>query len=297
VQFDSTAARYKCMNCLEVVLCELCESKCVHNPIHLLVKLRIPTDQLSLEQQLIFTSHIEDCKERAKAKAQKKEIRKAMRKEKIEEIKKKQERIKARKERIRRRALARKKMAETKREKARAKKEKKQSAVPEVVPLVGLESAVVNSLPSVEQPVEAAGVLTSIVDPIPPEEVIASESVTETVIEDVKQQEPPKEDAPNQSEGTLSIDAPQLVAEQEQSWSVLDIMNSFYRMTNTSGTARTAEAEPQINVNDYRIQGISFRQKLDELESMGFTDRNRNIVVLVKHLANLERAVEELVSS
>jgi len=188
-------------------------------------------------------------------------------------------------------------MAETKREKARAKKEKKQSAVPEVVPLVGLESAVVNSLPSVEQPVEAAGVLTSIVDPIPPEEVIASESVTETVIEDVKQQEPPKEDAPNQSEGTLSIDAPQLVAEQEQSWSVLDIMNSFYRVTNTSGTARTAEAEPQINVNDYRIQGISFRQKLDELESMGFTDRNRNIVVLVKHLANLERAVEELVSS
>jgi len=299
-KFVYGAARFKCINCLDIVLCEECEAKCVHNPIHLLVKLRSP--DLSLKQQLIFTSHIEDSKERAAAKNKKKEIRKAMKEEKIQEMKKKEERIKSRKERLRRRNLARKKLEETKRDKRRIKKEKKQIgiAVADVVPTVELESAVLlNNIPSVEPTsVDAAGVLTQsilasleelIPSPVAQEiEGTSAAVVEETVVpieeasgDQPKEIVPQTEPEPSTNDGT----------ENTEPWSIYNMISSFRLLP-----ARDENTQ-QVNISDYRIAGIAFRQKLDELERMGFTDRNRNIVVLVKHLSNLERAVEELVSS
>jgi len=296
-KFENGAARFKCMNCLEAVLCEICESKCVHNPIHLLVKLR--STDLSLKQQLIFASHIEDSKERAAAKNKKKEIRKAMKQEKVKELKKKEERVKARKERLRRRALARKKFEETKRDKRRIKKGKKQRAVADVVPLIALESAVLlSNIPAVEPtPVEAAGVLASLEESIVcpavvPEIEVASEVlVEETVVpmEEASIEQPTQVDPPivEQESSTSTSQA----SEEPEHWSIYNLVSSFKLFPGREENRTT------LNVSDYRITGISFRQKLDELERMGFTDRNRNIVVLAKHLANLERAVEELVSS
>jgi len=287
------AARFKCINCLDVVLCEACEAKCVHNPIHLLVKLRSP--DLSLKQQLIFASHIEDSKERAAAKNKKKEIRKAMKRERVQEMKKKEERIKARKERLRRRTLARKKIEDTKRDKRRIKKEKKQSAVAEVVPMVALQSAVLlNNMPSVEPTsVEAAGVLDSFEDissPVVQEIEGSSEAVVEEtvvpIVEEVVSIDQPTEIDPPKTEQETSTNG-----STEERWSIYNIVSSLKLFPGREDNTQ------QLNISDYRITGISFGQKLEELERMGFTDRNRNIVVLVKHLANLERAVEELVSS
>jgi len=279
--FDSTAVRYKCINCLDVVLCESCETKSVHNPIHLLVKLRLPCNQLALKQQLIFTSHIEDSKEKAAAKSQRKDIRKAMRQERAKELKKKEERINARRDRLRRGMICQN----------RTKKEKKRRRLPEVLPLV--------------EPEETTSVVPPVVDPVPVEAaagVLAIDIVSDLVSEPVVAEEdsviePPKEvDVPVESEADSVVpvvDAPELVEEQEQSWSLSNLMSGFRLLP---GAPREG-ATPQVDVSDYRIQGISFVQKLEELENMGFTDKNRNILVLVKHLANLERAVEELVSS
>jgi len=278
--FDSIAVRYKCINCLDVVLCESCESKSVHNPIHLLVKLRLPCNQLALKQQLIFTSHIEDSKEKAAAKSQRKDIRKAMRQERAKELKKKEERINARRDRLRRGMIRQN----------RNKKEKKRRRLPEVLPLV--------------EPEETSSVVPPVVDPVPVEaaagvlaieETAVSEPVSEPVVaEEDTVVEPPKEvDVPVESESDTVVPVvdTQFVEEQEQSWSLSNLMSGFRLLP---GAPR--EATPQVDVSDYRIQGISFVQKLEELENMGFTDKNRNILVLVKHLANLERAVEELVS-
>jgi len=290
-KFVYGAARFKCINCLDIVLCEECEAKCVHNPIHLLVKLRSP--DLSLKQQLIFTSHIEDSKERVAAKNIKKDIRKAMKEERMQELKKKEERIKARKERLRRRNLARKKLEETKRDKRRIKKEKKQRAVADVVPTVELESAVLlNNMPSVEPtPVEAAGVLDSFEEqefPVIQEIEGTSAAVAEETVVPIEEASVDQHFAPPQTEPEPSSNNG---TEDTEPWSIYNYVSSFRLLT-----TRDANTQ-QLNISDYRIAGISFRQKLDELERMGFTDRNRNIVVLVKHLANLERAVEELVSS
>jgi len=294
-KFVYGAARFKCINCLDIVLCEECESKCVHNAIHLLVKLRSPN--LSLKQQLIFTSHIEDSKERVAAKNKKKEIRKAMKEERMQEQRKKEDRIKARKERLRRRNLARKKLEETKRDKRlRIKKEKKQRAVSDVVPTLELESAVLlNNMPSVEFTcVEAAGVLDSLEEQVssPVVQEIEGTSVAvveETVvpIEEASVDQPTEIDPPQ----TEPEPAANNGTEDTEPWSIYNIVSSFRLLPGRDDNTQ------QVNISDYRIAGISFRQKLDELERMGFTDRNRNIVVLVKHLANLERAVEELVSS
>jgi len=305
--FVDPVARYKCINCLEVVLCESCEAKSVHNPIHLLVKLRQPISDLSLKQQLIFTSHIEDEKEKALAKAQNKAIRRAMREAKEASQKKKEERLKARKERMKRRTIVRiKKLEENreKREKLRLKKKGKkhsQSAASgasvDVIPLVPLQNAVLH-IPSVEPTsiASSVGLLHAFVDPVEdpaPQEIVEEVTEFEEIVDlnnNVESNDQPKE-SDLSSVTVVDVEAPQFVEEQEQSWSVFNLMTGFKVLTGLT-------PENQIvNVNDYRIQGIAFSKKLEELEAMGFADRNKNIVVLMKHLSNLERAVEELISS
>jgi len=303
--FGDPAARYKCINCLEVVLCESCEAKSVHNPIHLLVKLRQPISELSLKQQLIFTSHIEDGKERALAKAQNKAIRRAMREAKEASQKKKEERLKARKERMKRRTIVRiKKLEENreKREKLRLKKKGKKNAQSaasgvsvDVIPLVPLQNAVLH-IPSVEPTsiASSVGLLPALVDPVEdpaPQEIVEEVAEFEEIVDfngGILESADPllEEDAVSE----VDVEAPLVVEEQEQSWSVFNLMNGFKHLT---GLTQENQA---INVNDYRIQGIAFSKKLEELEAMGFADRSRNIVVLMKHLSNLERAVEELIS-
>jgi len=305
--FADPVARYKCINCLEVVLCESCEAKSVHNPIHLLVKLRQPLGELSLKQQLIFTSHIEDGKERALAKAQNKAIRRAMREAKEASQKKKEERLKARKERMKRRTIVRiKKLEENreKREKLRLKKKGKKHAqsatsgvTVDVVPLVPLQNAILH-IPSVEPTsiASSVGLLPAFVDPVEdpaPQEIVEEVAEFEEIV-DLDSNIVESFDKPNESEPIsleVDVEAPQVLEEQEQSWSVFNLMNGFKVLTGLT------QENQVINVNDYRIQGIAFSKKLEELEAMGFADRSRNIVVLMKHLSNLERAVEELIAS
>lgn len=301
-KFSATAARFKCMNCLEVVLCESCESKCVHNPIHLLVKLRQPSSQLSLMQQLIFTSHIEDSKEKLIAKAQTKAIRRALREVDENSRKKKEERMKARKERMKRRAVSRCKKLEENREKREKLRLKKAAAAT-------VESA--EDIPALV-PVEPFTLNTS--TPVNVVEPVRDASPQPLVEEVVKEQDSvaPVADEPESPETEVKeefvdVETSEAVEEEKveeesdevetQPWNVLGLMNSFKIITGRNNTAETASGSPTpVKVNNYRIQGFSFAKKLEELEAMGFTDKSKNVVVLMKNLSNLERAVDELTS-
>ena len=80
------------------------------------------------------------------------------------------------------------------------------------------------------------------------------------------------------------------VTNNEGNWtSFMNLFAGSWRSNNNDNTL-----ERRVNVNDYRIQGIAFQNKLDQLEAMGFTDRSRNMILLAKNLANLERTVEDL---
>ena len=39
--------RFKCSNCVDFDLCEQCENLCVHDPLHLVLKIRVPVAPLS----------------------------------------------------------------------------------------------------------------------------------------------------------------------------------------------------------------------------------------------------------
>lgn len=121
------AVYYKCINCLNVELCERCESECCHTPNHLLVKLRVPLDALTLKQRIIFASHLLDPAERQIARKQKKELRSQ---QSSEHIKRQEERRKERAQKKLQRLEQKMTVKKLKTEKKRRQKVKKLKKIP-----------------------------------------------------------------------------------------------------------------------------------------------------------------------
>jgi len=310
---------YKCINCIDTLLCESCESIGVHDCTHLLVKLRIPFESLPLKQQLVFTEYVLNQDHKLAANQKKKELRRMIRAK--EKIQSKAERVKARKERIRRRFEVKKKLDEkakrtTKKVVPKAKKTKK------VVKKEGIPATVSEPVPQplVEEIVNDLFVSPEAIPvPVPetvPEIVSAPvlfdsalfgvEEIEEPVIAEQTQKIEELVDIPQIEEvddlvicETKEIDLPVEEKKDDQAWNFYDVVSGSIKdigdtlSSTVSGVTTALTPSPE----DHRIQGIAFRQKLDALESMGFTDRNRNILLLVKNLASLETTVDELVSS
>eukprot|EP01089_Gocevia_fonbrunei_P009171 TRINITY_DN2117_c0_g1_i2.p1 TRINITY_DN2117_c0_g1~~TRINITY_DN2117_c0_g1_i2.p1 ORF type:complete len:429 (-),score=124.29 TRINITY_DN2117_c0_g1_i2:63-1349(-) len=285
---------FKCVNCMDILLCEDCESNAVHDCTHLLVKLRIPFETLPLKQQLIFTEHILNQEHRSIANQKRKELRKMIRTK--EKVQTKADRVKARKERIRRRFEAKKKLDEkakrsvkksvgkSKKSKKNPKKEGVLATVDEPAPqpLVdeiddGFVTLVESPLPTVEEieePIVAE-------QPERLEEIAEVPSLEEAEVDPIVTEEELEEEE-----------------EEEEAWGFYDMITGLKGIGETLGsTVAGVLSSSEDSEEQHRIQGIAFRQKLEALETMGFTDKNKNILLLVKHLANLEATVDDLVAS
>jgi len=196
-------------------------------------------------------------------------------------MKNKEERIRARKDRIRRRIQAKKKLDEkakrvTKKCSKKSKANKKSAALPVPVTAEPL------SQPELEEVVFQTP--DSEVEVTPVEVVVVS-------FDDFSVSEPEEQSNETDVVDFVEVDEPQPESE-EKSW---DLYRSFTDTVNSAVSGVTNALNP--TAEDHRIQGIAFRQKLDALEGMGFTDKNRNILLLVKNLASLESTVSELVET
>jgi hypothetical protein len=298
---------FKCVNCMDLILCEECESKAVHDCTHLLVKLRIPFETLPLKQQLIFTEHILNQEQRSIANQKRKELRKMIRTK--EKIQTKADRVKARKERIRRRFEAKKKLDEKAKRSAKkssskskkSKKNTKKEGVPATVdepapqPLVDdidgfvnigstIESSFFDDIAYIEAPVESPlPTVEEIEEPVVAEQPERIEEIAE--VPSLVENEPLIEDAEAEEK------------QEEDVWGFYDMISGLKGIGETLGSTVAGVLSSSEDEEQHRIQGIAFRQKLEALESMGFADKNKNILLLVKHLANLEATVDDLVSS
>jgi len=265
---------FKCINCFDFLLCKDCESNAEHDTSHLMVKLRVPVQNLSLKQQLIFTRYVMDSEQKKLAAQQKLELLKCIKTKDLEtKIKNKEDRIRARKERIRRRIQAKKKLDEKAKRVCSKKCTKKGKNNKKLVAALPIPvTAEPLAQPELEEVVFEAPELEEEITPV--ENILI-------FFDDV-------EDEAGQPKEIDYIGS----KEQVESW---DLYKSFTD-TVTSAVSGVANALSP-NAEDHRIQGIAFRQKLDALEGMGFTDRNRNIILLVKNLASLEATVGELLEA
>eukprot|EP01088_Endostelium_zonatum_P000840 TRINITY_DN11097_c0_g1_i1.p1 TRINITY_DN11097_c0_g1~~TRINITY_DN11097_c0_g1_i1.p1 ORF type:complete len:424 (-),score=110.52 TRINITY_DN11097_c0_g1_i1:117-1388(-) len=274
---------YRCINCFGFSICETCEASNLHDPTHLLVKISKSVEELPLKQQLIFTQHIEGpTSDRTLAKNQSKELRRAIR---DASLRRKEQR--ARKERSSQRRCW----------KSGKKPSSSSAAVVDVLPLVNCETAVVAVAPVVEETIQIQEVLVPVapVDPTPQEAVedFCVDSYLPGSLESatVNEVEPEVREVE-----IISNEVEEDVDDEEQEEEVVEQdeeVEGGWNLMGLLGWTR-GNQDRTVNVNDYRIQGIAFQNKLDKLEAMGFTDRNRNMILLAKNLANLERTVEDL---
>lgn len=244
--------RYKCLNCLDVILCEYCERQEVHDPSHLLVKLRVSVQNLPLKQQLVFFSHIEDPVQRLEGRQKRKELRQALKLERRE--KRKQERLEKKRARKLARAL-------------------KKAELQEFVMVTSSGTQESLRVPEEQQPQpEVPGV---------PEEIPPLDLPPPVCPNEVQEEE---EDA------TETVN--------EEDWSVTSLLDGFQVVPPgkpQEEQEQDEETEKTLDLDSLQIRGFAFGEKLAALEKMGFGDRNKNILLLVKNLLSLEATVEDLV--
>jgi len=283
-------ARYKCINCVDV-LCDYCEENQLHDPSHLLVKLRVPVDQLPLKQQIVFVSHIEDPTLRNDARIKRKELRTALKAERRE--RRKQERLNAKKEKKLARRAERKQARLARKQKELDKK---------------LAVAMIEAQAQLEEFAIVAQTLAEAVEC--PEEALPQaevEDIPALVEAETSLPEPTYEEMPQLVNGMeVEVLQEEIVEEEEipqeelefdeEDWSE-ELTDGFEVVFPKEVTPLEITGTPQVDLSAHRIAGLAFREKLDAMEKMGFGDRSKNIFLLVKHLASLEGAVAELVAS
>lgn len=300
--------RFKCVNCMDV-LCDFCEEQEVHDPSHLLVKLRVPVSRLPLKQQIVFVSHIEDQQQRDDARQKRKELRRVLKEERRE--KRRQERLNAKKARKlarqmerKQRRMERKQQKEQERQLAEAINETEaqleEFAVAAHVLADAIQSPPEEALPQTEVPEDLPS-LEVVIDPMTVSQELpdlvdsarASDEQEEEFYEEEGEYEELNEDEDEDE------DEEEEEGEEEEEWNVSSMMEGFQVVTpgEQQAAAAAGTAEATRNLNTLRIKGLALREKLQALEQMGFGDRRRNIYLLVKNFASLEGAVAELVSS
>jgi len=270
-----TDVYFKCLNCISVELCCNCELQVTHPTTHLLVKLRQPVHTLPLKQQLIFKDHIENPEDKLLAKEQKQELRAQARAAiKVERLQKKAERQMQRLGE-KKRAKAEQKIAE-KRAKALKKRENETKDVikeeeEETVQEVELKELVANTTEDKDQVLENENVNLSL--------LIEEFQVL------VKPSEEPVVCAIEQEMATFE----RLATEQQPKEEELIVKSEPQELK--------IEEEQPTKVQSTEEQPHQFKEKLNTLAEMGFTDRERNIRLLVKNKGSLDDTVEQLLFS
>lgn len=294
---------FKCLNCLHAELCVDCEALESHNAQHLLVKLRVPVDQLPLKQQLVFKSHILDPSERVLARQAKKQLRAnkaGLAAQKKEE--RRRERAQKKLRRLEQKLESRKKKSEVKKHRHhKVKKVKKvlpQQALP-VEPVVAqatvaeLAAAPTSSgfyeIPPVRPTIlgtSSAPVSPMITEPKEEFNIFRMMAEFQLLKEDKKKHEQPA------------------LPEQPQIELVKEEAREEIEPAVVEETAAEIESQPTIeNIDEEVVEPAElrssgtespFQRNLQMLEDMGFTDRNHNIELLVRNVGNLETTVEQL---
>jgi len=273
---DREGPYYKCINCLEFEMCEECELKGSHNEGHLLVKLRKPLSSFPLKQQLIFKDHVEDQAQKLLAREQKRLMQQQAKEAALERKKRKEE------ERRRKLEEKAKKLVEKKvraqRKKTKGKPKKTSCAVATVEDPASCVAADtpsdlnVSQLLTEFQLVPRAGPEnTEILDEdVLTEVAIWESSVVETNLEEkTPAQEQPQEQKPLEEEKTSAQEQPQEQKPLEEEKSPVE--------------------QPQDQKPSH-----PFKQKLELLADMGFSDTDTNIKLLIKNVGDLEATVEQL---
>lgn len=300
---------FKCLNCLSYELCLDCEASCDHDHTHLLVKLRMPVDQLPLKQQLIFKSHITDRTERMVARDAKRQLR--AKKSGMAAVKKEERR----RERAMKKLRRMEQKLETRKTKAEAKKKQRQQKVkkvkkvvpaaqaaaavePIVAPATGAESSTTASaffeIPAVRPTLPAVSSCpTSPAFNDKKEEFNIFRLMAEFQLlkEDKKKHEQQQQPAVEQkAEEEIKVEDVKEEAREE----IANISVEEVEQEETPAAGESAEGDAVEPAELGSSTESPFQRNLQVLEDMGFTDRNHNIELLVRNVGNLETTVDQL---
>eukprot|EP01087_Luapelamoeba_hula_P000162 TRINITY_DN100_c0_g3_i1.p1 TRINITY_DN100_c0_g3~~TRINITY_DN100_c0_g3_i1.p1 ORF type:complete len:442 (+),score=109.02 TRINITY_DN100_c0_g3_i1:179-1504(+) len=299
---------YKCLNCMSTELCENCEESQKHDAEHLFVKLRVPVAELSLRQQMVFKDYIFDQKDRVAAREQKLKLREQLEKERNDKKAAQDKKRKLEKEQreLRLKQRADKKKAEEARKKKIEEARKKKVQAKKVA-----ESKKAVAKEKIEVPVPAPLPVPVVeakedVEPAKPKKRATKQLVTKKpkpfiILTDDSQMasfhiipSPAKDDQP-------ALPSAEELQEPEQTREpVVEILTPqpspvcedvpsepAASQTEEPTAEQPAAEEPQSTPNP-------FVQNLTRLAEMGFTDKDKNVQLLVKHVGDLDATVEEL---
>lgn len=277
---------FKCLNCLDVEICAQCEEAQLHDPSHLFVKMRCHVDSLPLKRQLIFKSHIDNPNERELAKEEKKKLR-----EKKTEIDNRKKEA---------REAERKKRAQEKLKRLQARKEKVSN---KKVKVTAAEKKKVTAVSKVKR-------AKKIVALAPVEEVAEPVNVAEEVVEEPV---------------TTSVELPkEEVSQEKQDFNFLRFLSEFHLLKEVVKQDDQHMDQPEEEKIEIELQEIReeqpeeetkqqeeiaaqpeeerkeketpFAKNLKVLEEMGFTDREKNVELLVRNVGNLDETINQLLN-
>jgi len=254
---------FKCLNCLDFEVCPQCEENQAHVAHHLFVKLRVPVDTLPLKTQLIFKRHLESPIERELARDEKKQLREMARKNRVQEkLRRSQMRLEKKN-----------KLTPSEKKKATAiSKVKRAKKIPAVLIPIELQPTQSEKLTAVEP---------TAVEPTVPQTV----EVTET--KDEKEEE-----AFNM---THFISEFQVL--KQETVSQEDVKPDIELQVIQGASEEQAEPKAETpEVEAAPEKETPFAKNLKILEDMGFTDREKNIELLVRHVGNLDETINQLLN-
>jgi len=279
-----TIVHYKCLNCLNFELCEQCEETKQHDVHHLLVKLRTPISTFPVKQQLLFHDHIEDETQRKSAKIQKQQLiqeetrAKLMAREhkkllkEAEKLLKETEKAKKVQEREEMRRL---KLVE-KEKKKKTNKDRKTVKTLDFETLATNDSLFLLDVPATTPLNDSLFTETSAEQPVPVP--IGDDDIMQLIsyFQEV-----------NTSLQPLTLEG---ASGQEVGVPVEDTVQE---VNNPEQKEECQEKQPQP-LASREEKPHPFKDNLERLREMGFTDESKNIKLLVENRGDLEATVEQL---
>jgi len=279
-----TTVHYKCLNCLNFELCEQCEEARAHDIHHLLVKLRTPISTFPIKQQLLFHDHVEDEAQRKSAKLQKQQLIEEDKRAKLmareyKKLQKEAEKLRKVQEREEKKRL---KLVE-KEEKKQANRNRKLAAKVQVETASPHDSLFWMDVPAT----------TPLNDSLFTQPSAEPEPVPAPTSETAEPTLSPADDIlellSDFQEVNASLQAPvESVASQEV---------ELETVTKESPVQEEKEEVPQEEMPPQPVEDKNahpFKQNLERLREMGFTNESKNVKLLVENRGDLEATVEQL---
>jgi len=310
---ELSQVHYKCLNCINFELCEQCEETGQHHPHHLLVKLRVPISTYPVKQQLIFTAHIEDDEQKKIAKLQKQYLQEEDKQTKLKarELKKLEKEAEKFKRMQEKEEQKQQKLAEKEAKKHIKRNKNKQAAlnlanaspddslvwmdIPSTTPL---NDSLFNPGQVLEEPQQSPSVEH---EPVPETTTITQAIINEEPLASPEASSQTEDNAISELMSEFQdvspgvVVAPQEVEEPESTLNtVVATVVDEKQETEKEMELVVADSSPQQEEQQQQAASNLFKQNLARLEEMGFTDKDKNIKLLVENRGDLDATLDQL---